>query len=141
MLLKTRDRRTLLPVLVTTCLCMIFVKEMYNSGRNDGLDSITNIHKDVKYQSVGELSKNDTFEEVIEKYLSARKRTMYQEFIARDVFNIKFPNGLDTAEGAGALQSFPFLTSGTLKVELKLSERQTKARNCLLYTSPSPRDS
>ena len=119
MLLKTRDRRTLLPVLFTTCLCMIFVKEMYNSGSGDGLDSITSIHKDVKYQSVGELSKNDTFEEVIEKYLSARKRTMYQEYIARDVFNIKFPNGLDTAEGAGALQSFPFLTSGTLKVELK----------------------
>ena len=99
---------------------MIFVKEMYGSARDDGLDNITSIHKEINYhQSVGELSKNDTFEEVIEKYLSARKRTMYQEYIARDVFNIKFPNGLDTAEGAGALQSFPFLTSGTLKVELK----------------------
>ena len=86
MQLKLKDIRYI------ALLLLVFVVIFISSQNNDFVFNNIYESKHFSNEDISKPSEDDTFEDVIEKYLTARESGMTQDDIAKEVFNFVFPN-------------------------------------------------
>ena len=114
-------------------------KEEFEPGIEDMLSSEVVDRNSIFSRT--ESFKSIHFPKTIEEFQKARERLALDEFIyLRSIFENLKSEFKNKNKGPKYIFENSLIDTFVADLPFKLTESQTKAYNCLLYTSPSPRD-